>query len=397
MNQLGPIFKEKREKEGKSIDDAVKETKIAKKYLIAIESENFDIFPGETYLIGFIRNYAQFLGLDPDEMVQRYKSYKIQEQPTPIEQLTARPKRSKYFILIVIILVIIAGSILAYFKINNRKIEVSSSEIEKKAKKVEEPSKARAKTKAGKETENVINMEESELIKDFKTGDKIVVPVKGKQYKINIDEISNNLDFTVEGIPFSIEKNEVVEIDFDRDGRKDLLLKINKINRGSINLTIKRIYKSEVKGSLMPEIAKSIEGGGQSKFPDVVIYKEGALNAIPATPEGSFVILTGYEKKDIEVSIVAKDTCYVGYITDKEDKKEKLLNVGDKLSFKAKDRVFLTLANAGAVELSVNNVSLKNLMGSQVIAAKEIAWYKNKENSEMYDLAIRDVKTVLKQ
>lgn len=39
MNQLGPIFKEARVESGKSLDDAVKETKIAKKYLLAIENE----------------------------------------------------------------------------------------------------------------------------------------------------------------------------------------------------------------------------------------------------------------------------------------------------------------------------------------------------------------------
>jgi cytoskeleton protein RodZ len=64
MNQLGPLFRDARTRSGKSIDDAVRETKIAKKYLVAIENENFDVFPGETYLIGFIRNYSQFLGLD---------------------------------------------------------------------------------------------------------------------------------------------------------------------------------------------------------------------------------------------------------------------------------------------------------------------------------------------
>jgi cytoskeleton protein RodZ len=120
MNQIGPIFRDARTKSGKTIDEASRETKIAKKYLIGIENENFDNFPGETYLIGFIRNYAQFLGLDPDEMIRKYRDYKIQEQPAPIEQLTARPKSNrKYFVLALIVVIVITASL--YFSLSGRK------------------------------------------------------------------------------------------------------------------------------------------------------------------------------------------------------------------------------------------------------------------------------------
>ncbi|KPJ82981.1 MAG: hypothetical protein AMS17_18260, partial [Spirochaetes bacterium DG_61] len=184
MNQLGPLFREARAQSGKSIDDAVKETKIAKRYLLAIENENFDIFPGETYLIGFIRNYSQFLGLDPDEMILKYRDYKIQEQPAPIEQLTAKPRYQKRFILIGVIFVIVISTVL-YVLLSSSRERVRKREKEPIATAVEEE-------KVPKKTEGVVVFEEEEIIKDFVRGDVIEIPLKNVAYRISIDAIDEN-------------------------------------------------------------------------------------------------------------------------------------------------------------------------------------------------------------
>ncbi len=77
MASVGLILKKEREKKKISLDDVSEETKIGKKYLLAIESDNYTIFPGETYVIGFIRNYARAIGLDPADIINQYKSMKI--------------------------------------------------------------------------------------------------------------------------------------------------------------------------------------------------------------------------------------------------------------------------------------------------------------------------------
>jgi len=43
-------------------------------YLEAIEAGRYDDLPGVAYAIGFIRSYADYLGLDSDEVVRRYKA-----------------------------------------------------------------------------------------------------------------------------------------------------------------------------------------------------------------------------------------------------------------------------------------------------------------------------------
>ena len=92
MKSLGDTLKSAREERGVSMDQAVHETNISRNYLEALEGENFEEFPAEAYLIGFLRNYADFLGLEQDKVVGQFRNYKLSEEPTPIDQLVGPPK-----------------------------------------------------------------------------------------------------------------------------------------------------------------------------------------------------------------------------------------------------------------------------------------------------------------
>ncbi|NPV28278.1 MAG: helix-turn-helix domain-containing protein [Firmicutes bacterium] len=72
--KIGELLRTNREKRGLSLLDVENETKIRAKYLAALESENFEEIPGEVYLLGFLRNYARYLDLNPDEIISQYKS-----------------------------------------------------------------------------------------------------------------------------------------------------------------------------------------------------------------------------------------------------------------------------------------------------------------------------------
>ncbi len=98
MESIGEKLRQAREARKITIRDVVKETNISPLYLQALEEEKFDKFPSETYLIGFLRSYAEFLRLDVDAIVQSYKGYKIGESATPLEELT-KPTRSNFSML----------------------------------------------------------------------------------------------------------------------------------------------------------------------------------------------------------------------------------------------------------------------------------------------------------
>lgn len=73
MSSVGEILKNTREAKGITIEQVAEATSIRVLYLEAIENEQFNLVPGEVYLKGFIRNYANYIGLNGPAMVEKYK------------------------------------------------------------------------------------------------------------------------------------------------------------------------------------------------------------------------------------------------------------------------------------------------------------------------------------
>src|SRR5215218_8829976 len=78
MFEIGSSLREARIRQGYDLAEAEVRTKIRGKYLDALEEERFDVLPAPTYVKGFLRSYADFLGLDGqlyvDEYTTRYGS-----------------------------------------------------------------------------------------------------------------------------------------------------------------------------------------------------------------------------------------------------------------------------------------------------------------------------------
>lgn len=70
---MGAALRAEREKRGLTVKDIEQETSIRAHYLEALEQGRYDDLPGEVYVKGFIRNYATFLRLDADKLVQEYR------------------------------------------------------------------------------------------------------------------------------------------------------------------------------------------------------------------------------------------------------------------------------------------------------------------------------------
>ena len=74
MTELGNILKEAREARGLSLDELQSITKIQKRYLLGIEEGNYSMMPGKFYVRAFIKQYAEAVGLEPDELFEQYKA-----------------------------------------------------------------------------------------------------------------------------------------------------------------------------------------------------------------------------------------------------------------------------------------------------------------------------------
>lgn len=74
MTELGNRLKEAREAKGLSLDQLQDLTKIQKRYLKGIEEGNYSMMPGKFYVRAFIKQYAEAVGIEPEELFEQYKN-----------------------------------------------------------------------------------------------------------------------------------------------------------------------------------------------------------------------------------------------------------------------------------------------------------------------------------
>ncbi|WP_223700154.1 helix-turn-helix domain-containing protein [Sutcliffiella deserti] len=74
MTEIGNRLKQEREAKNMSLEDLQTTTKIQKRYLIGIEEGNYAIMPGKFYARAFLKQYAEAVGLDPEELFEEYQS-----------------------------------------------------------------------------------------------------------------------------------------------------------------------------------------------------------------------------------------------------------------------------------------------------------------------------------
>lgn len=68
---IGRWLREQRLQSGFTLEQAAEETRISFGYLDAIEADRFDVLPAPVYVRGFVRLYALFLGIDPEDAIER--------------------------------------------------------------------------------------------------------------------------------------------------------------------------------------------------------------------------------------------------------------------------------------------------------------------------------------
>jgi cytoskeletal protein RodZ len=114
MTGFGADFKKTRESLGLTLDKIAAETRISTRFLRAIEEGDFRLLPGGIFNRGFIRTYAQHLGLDPEQAIADYERIASAAQqpaspPASVEPVAARTNpRDLYAIAAVVVLLAIA-------------------------------------------------------------------------------------------------------------------------------------------------------------------------------------------------------------------------------------------------------------------------------------------------
>jgi hypothetical protein len=94
---IGSSLKDARLRKGLSLAEAAESTKIRSRHLQALEDEQFDVLPGQTYVRGFLKTYADFLGLDGQLYVDEYSSrFWVNEDGAPSPRRKVRVRRKHH-------------------------------------------------------------------------------------------------------------------------------------------------------------------------------------------------------------------------------------------------------------------------------------------------------------
>lgn len=77
-----------REARGMSLEEAAKALRLSPRHILALERDDYEHLPEPTYVRGYLRSYAQLLGLPADEIIASYNSLSVAHRPADLGKLS---------------------------------------------------------------------------------------------------------------------------------------------------------------------------------------------------------------------------------------------------------------------------------------------------------------------
>jgi len=355
MEYLGNKLKSAREGKGLDIDQVSKDTKIAVRYLQALENEDFSAFPGEAYLTGFLRNYGAYLDLDVQELLGLYRALKIQEQPIPVDQLlrppSAAPKIAIGAALVALALGVIGGGI--YFIVTyTPKPRITAPS----------PRTPVEYTMSGDSFEH-----------RFYQGDTILIMTGDDQQnrlKLELQNLEEAVTIRTPGGPVMLDLTQDVNINLDNNGTSSLL--ISAVDYAKNNADMGVLLRFELKNASTLAAA-----------PDVELIETTSV----AGQSTSTVIFTSPNPYPFTLQSNFQNYCMFRWEIlmerDRRDRNERYFQRSDELNIQAQNGIRVWASNAQAAKFTVigggRSVPVEIGSAGEVVVA-DIRWVRDEEN-----------------
>ncbi len=360
MESFGKLLQTTRENKQIDIETVVEQTTISRNHIIALENEQIDSFPGEPYLVGFLKNYSEYLGLNSAQVLALYRAKKIQEAPPPSALLQRQyPKYLKPLIAFGIIFVVVGLGLLSWFLFFSKNNEDLSSH-----------------TVLGPESESHrYELSNQPLQKRLYEGDVIAVPTSGGFIDVIVSKTLNELQLiTPAGTQF-LELSEEREIDIDGQKGAEIIVYLSDISRTDAE-----------RGAEMRVLLKD---------PSLAVIGETDLEIIPDSDDiknQQYIILQDNRAYPFTLNITLRSACVLRYKTDKNDPVEDYYVSGDMLTMQANNGTRLWVSNLNALKIQVlaggNSFDLEVGKAGRV-EVQDIKWIRDSDGT--YKLAVINV------
>ncbi|GHV91119.1 transcriptional regulator [Spirochaetia bacterium] len=357
MESLGDKLKAARELKGYTYDQVSRETNIAGRYLEALEQEDFSIFPGEPYLLGFLRNYGEYLALDVGELLSLYRSLKIQEQPIPVEQLLRSPPNYAKIILSILIPLLVLGAAGGgYYLFKNR------------------PRKEASAAPVRSATEYVMSTDSLE--RRFYRGDSILIPLGTDQYKLALSNLGEALTITTPGGAVMLDLSQEVNVDLNNDGIAELrITAADFVKNDSAAGALLRFEMNN--GIPVLDTPPSAEGAAPP-----AVSGPGVTVIFPASPRDPPII----SPYPFTLQFAFQGYCMFRWEIlrerDRRDRNEQYFQRGDELNIQAQNGIRIWVSNAQVAKLQViggSRTVTQELGGAGEVVVAEILWVQDEE------------------
>lgn len=321
MESYGEMLKKRRQALGLSLDKVSKDTAILKEDLLALEAEDEASFSGEPYLVGFLKVFAEYIGLDADNLVALYKAKKLQEAPVPLELLARKRPRSFWILLTsgIFLCLLLLGFGLFYFlfwqNMSNKEEELSVTK--------------ETKTK-------MYELTDKPLIRRLYKGDQVTVPTANGQVILTVVDTKDVLSLDTPVGLQQIELSEEIELDIDGDKLSDLIVYVSDVSKGE-----------KERGA---ETRLLVNQGGSVV---ATVDENSVMQAMDLQTNKYTVVFDDNRAYPFTVSAVFRAPCVMRYQTDRKDKVEEYFASGDLLTMTASNAIRLWVSNIAAVKLQI--------------------------------------------
>jgi cytoskeletal protein RodZ len=371
MESIGEKLRLARESNNLTIDQVARETHVAKRFLKALEDEEFDVFPGETYAMGFLRSYSEYLGLDAEDLIGIYRNIKIQEQPLPMsELLDSRPRLPSPRVILFVaaaVLILAAAGFLMY-----RAVSRGTS-----------PAQVAQRPVAGAASDFVF--QDEVRTQWFAQGDGISVPLAGKSYRIVVSAIGDSLTLKVPGGTVDMGLSKERYIDLQGDSRPDIRIIWNDVDLTSpqkrVNLGLYRTTGQAADAAL------AAAGDTSDKAVPARLPSTSANPPVRAATIKPVVVAQAGQAGLFTLDFTFKNDCLFRYLVDTKDREDRFFQKGEQFTIDtAKKQVTIWLSNAGAARMRIQGRDFE-LGDLGQVATRMIAWRKD-SNAGGYVLEI---------
>lgn len=373
MEPLGLYLKQVRESKKLTIDKVIEDTFIMKKFILAIEDDDFSSFPGEAYLKGFLRNYGEYLGLDPSDLISRYERIKMSETPSPTELLIPKPKAFFSRMLLIILAVVFAIAVIV--GVGAVVMAMRTTMANSAPKTVEEIENEKEKARSEKKKSLLVKEKKKDVVEaDNKSkvftfeaeADNFTVKKEEKiSFKLDDDKIYSIwvseleptviLESSAGKQQFLIANGFTNKFDVNGDGKEDLEIVLSYWTDKNATIGLKRIANS--------------------------LWSDSSIDSEFFLPDTIEIIGENTNKSEISVMLSLSEMSYLKYQIDKNPEVERTFNAGAVLELKANDRILLWMSNAGAVSADFSAYNKRMVLGEKgKVDVKIIAWTKNNGN-----------------